>query len=352
MQFLNTTILDVNWKVITTLHKTNYLKYTPLSKIPDRIKEIFVAVEDGAFYYHPWFNPFAIFRAGIANIKAWRVVQWWSTITQQIAKLLIIWDLKQTLPRKILEAVYAVDMCINFDKDQVLETWLNALNFWYWVYWISSAAKFYFWKRPDQLNDFEIVALLWTIQSPKYLNPLKNPKSSLKKRNTILKFLYKKWLLSNDKPVNHYLDQSIDINKTPIKINNAPYAVNYISIIFEKLTWMNIKDCWCEVGTTIDLSLTEIARHSLRSWYTIEHVKNLKRKRNVIDRFEYWTSEYDEAYWDYEDAKKRLRKVREINGWMVVTNPHSWEIRVMIWWMSYDESQYSRVFQALRQIWI
>ena len=351
-QVLSTTIYDVNWKVITVLRWTNYSNYTPLSQIPESVRKVFLRVEDGDFYNHGWIEILRMLMAGIANMKAWKIVQWWSTIDMQLAKLLIIWDSKQTYLRKVLEVLYAWDMERVLSKDQILETWLNILYFWNWIYWIWNAAKFYYWIDVKDLSILQSATLVWVLPSPNNLNPLDNSQASLKKRNIIIKFLYDKWLITvTDGTIEDLYSQELNIVWDSISVNHAPWAVDYISQVFQGIKWRDITKSACEVHTTIDIGLTEMADYALKSWYIKQHAEKYYRYKEQLGTLKRWTVEYNKKKWEYVDAKKRYESVIQINWWMVVTNPHTWEIRAIIWWMDYEKSPYNRVTQSERQVW-
>jgi len=99
----------------------------PLENIPVALKQAALAVEDSNFYYHFGIDPKAIFRAFITNLKAGRVVEGGSTITQQLSKTLFL-SRERTLPRKIKEAILSVRLELVFTKDEILE--LRSWQLW------------------------------------------------------------------------------------------------------------------------------------------------------------------------------------------------------------------------------
>ncbi len=98
----------------------------PLNKIPVQLKQAALAVEDANFYRHMGIDPRAIFRAFLTNMRAGRVVEGGSTITQQLSKTLFL-SRERSLIRKIKEAILSVRMELVFTKDEILEMYLNQI---------------------------------------------------------------------------------------------------------------------------------------------------------------------------------------------------------------------------------
>ena len=347
----NTVIYDTHWEIIAKINWSQYREYASLDEIPEFVKDIFIWTEDAYFYHHPWINLISIIRAAIANNDAWKIVQWWSTINQQLAKLLIIWSREKSYSRKILDILYALKMEEILSKDEILETWLNVTYYWNWIYWIKNASQFYFWKLIKDLSFLEATTLVWILQSPNNLDPKNNLEASTKRRNVILTLLKKKWVIETYTDLDKYMKEPIIVVWEDLKVNKAPYAVDYISKVFWNKTWKTIKRCKCEVHTTIDLGATEKAREALEVWYIEIHKDRYEKLKAKLGKLEKWTAYYNRVNIKYLDAKKRYNEVKKVNWWVLVTNPHSWEIRAVIWWMDYDKNQYNTAIDARRQVW-
>jgi penicillin-binding protein 1C len=104
------------------------IRWLPLNEFPAHIKEYVIAAEDRRFYYHPGFDPLAIARASVQNIRAMKIVSGGSTITQQSARMLYA----EVLPRNIIlkkfcEIIFAIKLEIHLTKDEILEVYLNRI---------------------------------------------------------------------------------------------------------------------------------------------------------------------------------------------------------------------------------
>jgi len=102
------------------------IRWFPLNEFPAHIKEYVIAAEDRRFYYHPGFDPLAIARASVQNMRAMEIVSGGSTITQQAARMVYA----EILPRNIIlkkfcEIIFAIKLELHFTKDEILEVYLN-----------------------------------------------------------------------------------------------------------------------------------------------------------------------------------------------------------------------------------
>src|SRR5574337_1979634 len=125
--------------------------WAPLDKIPRHLINGVIAVEDAQFYQHRGINFRGIARAMLVNLRALRPVEGGSSITQQLAKLLLLSPEKH-LSRKIKEALLALEIEKRYTKNKILELYLNQVYFGHGAYGVESAAQTYFKKSVDQLN--------------------------------------------------------------------------------------------------------------------------------------------------------------------------------------------------------
>ncbi len=158
---------------------------TPMSEIPDMVKNAFLAAEDEHFYEHPGINPWRIIAAMIANLKAGHTVQGASTITQQVAKNFLLTREKSYI-RKIKEAILSWRIEQNFTKDEILYLYLNQIFLGRGSYGVTSAAWRYFHKHLDELTLGEAAMLAGLPKAPSSYAPHAHHDRALKRRNTIL----------------------------------------------------------------------------------------------------------------------------------------------------------------------
>jgi hypothetical protein len=140
--------------------------WTPLDDISPYMEVAVLTTEDGAFPKHHGFNRAAIRASLIANLKARRFVRGASTITMQLAKNLFLTRGK-TLSRKLEEVVLTEYLEQTFSKDEILELYLNVIEFGPAVYGITAAADYYFGRTPAELNLAECLFLSSLLPSPR-----------------------------------------------------------------------------------------------------------------------------------------------------------------------------------------
>jgi penicillin-binding protein 1A len=142
----------------------------PIDKIPAIVRQAFVAAEDNRFYTHGGVDYQGIVRAAWANLRAGHVVQGGSTITQQVAKLLIVGQ-ERSLARKIREAMLAHRIEQHLTKDQILGIYLNHVYLGHGAYGIAAAAAAYFGKDVTNLSPAEAAMLAGLPKAPGRATP-------------------------------------------------------------------------------------------------------------------------------------------------------------------------------------
>ena len=167
----------------------------PYERIPPTVIQAVVATEDATFFTNPGFDPLAILRALYHDLRAGGIVQGASTITQQLAKNLYL-SHEQTFSRKIKEAILAAEITRRYDKQEILEIYLNEVYFGSLAYGIGAAAETYFGKPVDQLQLPEAALLAGLLQSPAGYDPYTYPDVALERRATVLRLMYDRGYLS------------------------------------------------------------------------------------------------------------------------------------------------------------
>ena len=146
----------------------------PISRIPQIVKEAFIAAEDSRFYSHPGIDIIGIFRALLKNIEAGGVVQGGSTITQQVTKSFLLTP-ERSYSRKIKEAILAYRISQAFSKDEILFLYLNQIYLGHGAYGIEAASENYFGKPVTDLNIAECALLAGLPQAPSKYSPFRYP---------------------------------------------------------------------------------------------------------------------------------------------------------------------------------
>src|SRR5215204_3341426 len=159
-----------------------------LAEVPKEFVQALLAVEDRSFYKHHGFDPRALARAGRSLFSD--RVQGGSTITQQLVKNFFLTP-ERTVQRKATELVMAVLLEIHYDKDEILETYLNEIYFGQdrdrAIHGVGLAAQFYFGKDVQYLNVAESALLVGMIRGPGHYDPYKHAARTLERRNLVLR---------------------------------------------------------------------------------------------------------------------------------------------------------------------
>lgn len=150
--------------------RTRQADYVRLQDIPESLQQAVIAVEDRKFYNHWGFDMEGIFRASLVNLQYGEVKEGASTITQQLVKNLFL-SQEQTMGRKAEEFILAMDMELNYSKEEILELYLNSIYFGSGYYGIGQAAEGYFGKEPARLALPEAAMLAGIPNAPSLYSP-------------------------------------------------------------------------------------------------------------------------------------------------------------------------------------
>lgn len=172
-----------------------------LQDINPKLIQILLTIEDKNFYEHNGINPVSILRAMIANLRAGRKVQGGSTLTQQFAKNYFL-TREKTIMRKIKEALMAVIIDARYEKNQILEAYMNEIylgqNGASGVYGFGLASYFYFGLPVSELDVEQMSMLVAVVRGPSYYNPWSHPERVRERRDLILKKLMEENVITTD----------------------------------------------------------------------------------------------------------------------------------------------------------
>ena len=226
-QFETTRILDRNGNVLYEIIDPNAGRrtYVPLDKISPYVVAATIATEDKDFYSHPGFDAWAIIRALWENYRTEGKGGGASTITQQLARNLLLTPeerVQRTYTRKAREIILAAEITRRYSKDEILELYLNENYYGNLAYGIEAAAETYFNKTADQLDLAESAFLAGLPQSPSIYDIYTNPEDTLIRHQQVLVLMFQLSLERNCIPVSN--------SDTPICVTppDATTAANQI----------------------------------------------------------------------------------------------------------------------------
>ena len=158
-------------------------------QVPPALAEALIAVEDRKFEQHFGVDPAAILRAAWVNFRAGEVRQGGSTITQQLVKNYLL-DNRQTLLRKMREAIMAVWVDALYDKDEILTAYINEIYLGQdgrrSIHGFGLGSRFYFGRPLEELDASELALLVALVRGPSWYNPWRQPERALARRNLVL----------------------------------------------------------------------------------------------------------------------------------------------------------------------
>lgn len=170
--------------------------WIPLNQISNNLINATIYTEDKYFYKHIGFDYLRIGKAAITNIINKNKSEGASTITQQYARNLFL-NFDKTWKRKIDEAILAGELEVHYSKDEILEGYLNTINYG-GVYGIESASKYYFNKSASNLTLAEASLLAGIPKSPNNYSPIKNYTKAKERQKIVLTMMKKNKIITEE----------------------------------------------------------------------------------------------------------------------------------------------------------
>lgn len=189
-------------KLIAMLESDNEDRLAiPLQNYPRLLIDALILTEDRRFYDHHGINPVGIIRALITNIRAGQTVQGGSTLTQQLVKNLFL-SSERTITRKANEALMSLVLDWRYDKNRILETYLNEIylgqNSDTQIHGFELASQFYFGRSIREISLDQIALLVGIVKGPSLYNPWRNPQNALERRNVVLKLMLEHKMIGDE----------------------------------------------------------------------------------------------------------------------------------------------------------
>ncbi|MGE4419502.1 MAG: penicillin-binding protein 1A [Sulfurimonas sp.] len=334
---LTTRFYDKNGEKIANIFENEHRYYAEFGEIPPRIIEALLAIEDTTFFEHPGINVDAIFRAIIKDIKAGKLVEGASTITQQLVKNRLLTREKK-LSRKIKELIYSLKLELSLSKEEILERYLNEIYFGHGYYGIKTAADGYFHKKLDDLTLKEMAILVGLPKAPSTYAPTKNYEISMGRANRVVARMYALgWI--DEETYNNALLETPEVFDDTLTQNNAPFIVDEVLRRASELGIDDIKSGGYEIYTTIDMRLQKAARDSLKKAYdmSVERIEGyIANEKRMLA-----------ANPDYEIEQDINTSL--LNGALISLDSKTGDILALVGSVDYQKSSYNRATQGRRQ---
>lgn len=218
-QSLNIEIYDSENKIINEENQFNK-NYCTIDSLNDYTIDAFISIEDKSFYEHNGINKKRIAKAMINNIKSGKLKEGASTISQQLIKNTHLSN-EKTFERKLKELALTKKLENSFDKNQIMESYLNIIYFGNNCYGLENASKYYFDKNAKDLSLSESCVLAGLIKSPSKYSPISNYENCLNRRNLVLNEMEK------DNKIT--AEQCLIAKKEPIALKITPATENKLN---------------------------------------------------------------------------------------------------------------------------
>jgi len=313
-----TQIFDRNGKLLANVFDREHRIYVPYNEIPGRVVEALVAIEDTLFFEHHGVNPEAIFRAIIKDIKARKMVEGASTLTQQLVKSTLLTREKK-LERKIKEALLSIRLEQELTKEEILERYLNAIFFGHGYYGIRTAALGYFHKDLDKLGLKEIAILVGLPKAPSAYDPTRHYANAMARANRVLERMKRLgWI--DEATYMREIKAAPKVYDDTLTQNKAPYIVDAV-VNQLQAKYPDIRSGGYRIDTAVDLEYQAMARKALKFGY--------------------------DAYWKRHASDDNISET--FNGAMVVLDGRSGDILAMLGGVDYTQSPFNRAVSSRRQ---
>ena len=273
-----------------------------------------IYTEDKNFYKHFGFDFLRILKASYINIMSGTTKQGASTITQQYAKNLFL-DFDKTWQRKWDELWYTLKIEANYSKNDILEGYLNTINYGHGKYGIENASKFYFNKSAKDLTLAEATILTGIPKSPANYSPLNNFDLAKKRQLLILDLMVKNGVISNEEKDQAYNEELTFSGKDDIlELNTLMY---YQDAVLKELKTIN----------SIPLSYDD--NKGLKIYTNLDMLaqKNLE-----------------------ETIRKTIPVESEVETAAVMMNPETGGIVALVGGRDYNNSPFNRATDSMRQV--
>ena len=284
-----------------------YGETVQVKDLPPVVPRAVIAIEDRRFYQHLGLDPRGLARAMLANLRAGRIVQGGSTITQQLAKNLFLTP-DRTIRRKVQELLFALWLERKFTKDQILTLYLNRVYFGGGSYGVDAAARRYFGKPAIRLNLFESAMLAGLLKAPSRYNPARDAGGAEQRAARVLDAMVDSEFITAEQAA------EAKIGKTGTRVLDTGQGRYFVDWILSQVNdFIGQADRDLIVVTTLDPGLQRITEEELV------------------------------AMIDAEGARRTVSQAA-----FVALTP-SGAVRAMVGGRNYGESQFNRAVQALRQ---
>jgi len=295
----------------------------PLADVPPSLIEAVLAIEDQRFFQHGGVDVVRIAGAAVANLKAGRVRQGGSTLTQQLAKNLFLSPTRSAI-RKLRETAMALVLESRYDKETILEAYLNEVYLGQEggiaIHGVGSAAQYYFGKDLSQLGIAESALLAGIIRGPSIYAPFRHPDAARERRDLVLRAMRDRGALTEEE-FDAAVAAPLRLRPRPEPQRSGRYFVDYVASTLRNAHGDGALRRGLAVFTTLDLRLQRAAEDAVTLG-----LRRLEREHPALER-----------------ADSPLQAA------LVALDGRTGEVLAMVGGRDYGASQFNRAALARRQ---
>ena len=306
---------------------------TSLDRVPRWLKDGFISVEDRRFYSHWGVDILRFFKSMLTNIVNLRIVQGGSTITMQLARNMFL-TMEQTVLRKLKEIALAVRIERAFTKDEILEMYLNQINFGQGHYGVATAATYYFQKDVSELTLTEC-ALLVALPKGEGYSPYKHPERAIQRRNLVLKAMLDNKVITREEH-DQAVNEPLGVVEQTKRGATGEYFLEEIRRYLElKYGPDFLYRSGANIYTTMNTRMQRICEEVME-----KHLVKIEKDYRLA---------HTKAEFDSIGLGDSLLAIPYLQGAVAVIDHRTGEIKAMIGGRSFSHSQFNRATQARRQ---
>jgi penicillin-binding protein 1A len=300
----------------------------PVAKIPKKLILAFVAAEDANFYQHSGIDYLGVVRAAIKNIISMRKKEGASTITQQVARSMLLTPEKK-FSRKLKEAILAIKMERRLTKDEILYVYLNQIYLGSGAYGVQLAAETYFGKDVDQLNLAEMAVLAGLPKAPNTYSPIKNLAKAKERQAYVLERMVKEGFITKTEAEHARSYPLVIRSRKQVNADQSAYFLEYVRIQLEqKYGEDRLYKGGMKIYTTMNASMQKAAYEAL-----VNGLKAVDKRQGFRGPIQYLAEDKVEDFCRHvEDGiyTASLKEGATYQGVVTTMNPAKGEITVRV----------------------
>jgi penicillin-binding protein 1A len=330
-------IFDRDGKLIAELFEE---RRTPvdISNLPPHVGQAFIAVEDKRFYRHDGLDYRRLISANLRNVVSRRITGGGSTITQQLARNMFEEGIgfARSPTRKLKEARVAQQIEQVYSKDEILQAYINQVNYGHGWRGIETASQHYFGKPAVELNPAEAAMLAAAVNAPGRYSPFIDADATLRRRNLVLSLMEEQRFLTTEES-ERWKQEPLPETRHGTEVGQiAPYFVEWVRTTLEARYGMALYSSGLRIFTSLDLEMQRAAQAAMDSgWARIERTPGYRHPT--------YTATMAQA------ERRESTETPYIQGMFVAMDPATGEIRALVGGRDFADSKFNRATQALRQ---